>query len=480
MSQSFFQEISNFSNAYERSMTAKQQGDWMLRVQGFEQDLSAQQPVPVYDTGGMLTEIINLPRRKPAGTDDFPSDDQIRPNYRWPQKQHLLNEAASQLSFMNPHVKVPNSSDSSHLQGFHLLSPVQESDMETPSELAWIPGSSSGSFDLGRSARIVEGQGLSLSLSSSLRNMESNKFDKITSLGHGELYFHSQELLAGPNSHNLFGSKDLGTNHQLFHSPCRVLDHGNQAHPGLVESTRTGPNILRNSRYLRAAQELLQEFCCVGKGQLKIQRFKNQDRNPNSALDGGGDAAAGPSTSSKDQHHPISPAERAEHQRRKMKLLSMLDEVDARYRRYCEQMQAIVNTFDSAVGRGAAAPYTGLAQTAMSRHFRCIKDAIAGQLKQTCEGLGENDVGGGGGLTRGETPRLKLLEQKYRQQKSLQRVGMLDPESWRPQRGLPDRSVNILRAWLFDHFLHPYPSEADKNMLSRQTGLSKNQVIIYY
>ncbi|KAK4429126.1 BEL1-like homeodomain protein 2 [Sesamum alatum] len=449
MSQSFLQEISNCPNANERSMTGKQQGDWMLRVQGFEQDLSGQ---PAYDTGGMLTEIINLPWRKPAGTDDhdFSSDDQIRPNYRWPQKQHLLNEAANELSFMNPHVKVSNSSDS-QLQGFHLLSPVQEPDMET-----WR-------FDLGRTARIVEGQGLSLSLSSSLRNMEANKFDKITSLGHGEVYLHSQELLAGPNSHNLGGSKDLGTNHQLFHS-----------HLGLVESARTGPNILRNSRYLRAAQELLEEFCCVGKGQFKNQRFKNQDGNPSSALDGGGDAATAAGPSSSKDHHPISPAERAEHQRRKMKLLSMLDEVDARYRRYCEQMQGIVNGFDSAVGRGAAAAYTGVAQTAMSRHFRCIKDAIVGQLKQACEGLGEG--GGGTGLTKGETPRLKVVEHEYRQQKSLRRMGMLDPESWRPQRGLPDRSVNILRAWLFDHFLHPYPSEADKHMLSRQTGLSKNQV----
>ncbi|KAL0314757.1 UNVERIFIED_CONTAM: BEL1-like homeodomain protein 2 [Sesamum angustifolium] len=271
MSQSFLQEISNFSNAYERSMTAKQQGDWMLRVQGFEQDLSAQQPVPVYDTGGMLTEIINLPRRKPAGTDDFPSDDQIRPNYRWPQKQHLLNEAASQS-------RIPRTPRT--FKGFTCLvlckNPTWRHHLSWPGFLEAAVGASI----LGRTARIVEGQGLSLSLSSSLRNMESNKFDKITSLGHGELYFHSQELLAGPNSHNLFGSKDLGTNHQLFHSPCRVLDHGNQAHPGLVESTRTGPNILRNSRYLRAAQELLQEFCCVGKGQLKIQRFKNQDRNP--------------------------------------------------------------------------------------------------------------------------------------------------------------------------------------------------------
>jgi len=31
----------------------------------------------------------------------------------------------------------------------------------------------------------------------------------------------------------------------------------------------------------------------------------------------------------------------------------------------------------------------------------------------------------------------------------------MDQEAWRPQRGLPDRSVNVLRAWLFEHFLHP-------------------------
>jgi len=35
---------------------------------------------------------------------------------------------------------------------------------------------------------------------------------------------------------------------------------------------------------------------------------------------------------------------------------------------------------------------------------------------------------------------------------------MMEQEAWRPQRGLPERSVNILRSWLFEHFLHPYVS----------------------
>lgn len=130
--------------------------------------------------------------------------------------------------------------------------------------------------------------------------------------------------------------------------------------------------------------------------------------------------------------------------------------MDRRYNHYCEQMQMVVNSFDLVMGFGAAVPYTALAQKAMSRHFRCLKDAIAAQLKHSCELLGEKDGVGSSGLTKGETPRLKLLEQSLRQQRAFHQMGMMEQEAWRPQRGLPERSVNILRAWLFEHFLHPY------------------------
>lgn len=117
----------------------------------------------------------------------------------------------------------------------------------------------------------------------------------------------------------------------------------------------------------------------------------------------------------------------------------------------------VVNSFDVVMGYGAAVPYTALAQKAMSRHFRCLKDAIAAQIKHSCELLGEKDAAGTSGVTKGETPRLKLLEQSLRQQRAFHQMGgMLEQEAWRPQRGLPERSVNILRAWLFEHFLHPY------------------------
>lgn len=83
-------------------MTGKQQGDWMLRVEGFEPlppaqpDLAGQRPA-VYDTRGMLTEIMNLPEWRKAGIDVL--DDQIQSNYRWRQLSAAVNEAANEVRF---------------------------------------------------------------------------------------------------------------------------------------------------------------------------------------------------------------------------------------------------------------------------------------------------------------------------------------------------------------------------------------------
>lgn len=76
MSQSFHQGLYNFPNAYERS--GAEQG-------GFEA-LPPPQPSPAFDGGGMLTEIMNLPWRRPGGD---VLDDQIQPSYRLPHKHQL-------------------------------------------------------------------------------------------------------------------------------------------------------------------------------------------------------------------------------------------------------------------------------------------------------------------------------------------------------------------------------------------------------
>ncbi|KAL3525760.1 hypothetical protein ACH5RR_014132 [Cinchona calisaya] len=393
--------------------------------------------------------------------------------------------AAMQLFLMNPQPRSPSPSPATsstlhmllpHHQGFHQVSPTSPaggSFGHSSSQFTWVqPDSGSGG--------VVEGQGLSLSLSSSLQHLEGAKAEELRMEDGAAMLFFNQ---GGGGSNNTSPA-------QYPYKPLHIHGGGSgggggvgqnhQVHVGFGSSLGV-VNVLRNSKYAKAAQELLEEFCSVGRGQLKknkLGRNNNSTTNPNSnpSGSGGGDGGGGRNSSSSSKDHPpLSAADRLEHQRRKVKLLSMLDEVDRRYNHYCEQMQMVVNSFDMVMGFGAAVPYTALAQKAMSRHFRCLKDAIAAQLKHSCELLGEKDAGTSG-VTKGETPRLKILEQSLRQQRAFHQMGMMEQEAWRPQRGLPERSVNILRAWLFEHFLHPYPSDADKHLLARQTGLSRNQV----
>jgi hypothetical protein len=129
-------------------------------------------------------------------------------------------------------------------------------------------------------------------------------------------------------------------------------------------------------------------------------------------------------------------------------------QVDRRYRRYCEQMRALAASFEAVAGERAAAAYTRLASRTISRHFRSLRDGVVAQLQAVRKQLGEKDTAVPG-MTKGETPRLRVLDQCLRQHKAYQ-AGMLESHPWRPQRGLPERAVSILRAWLFEHFLHPY------------------------
>eukprot|EP00249_Psilotum_nudum_P022274 c28449_g1_i1 orf=996-3485(+) len=262
-------------------------------------------------------------------------------------------------------------------------------------------------------------------------------------------------------------------------------------------------SILRSSKYLRSTQQLLDEFCNVGKGLKKEQILQKvpdahrYTRDESAAVDnlktsdqsGNADSAAVTDGGTTSQTRPTSSDplsdqivaktmhldERNQLQIKKTRLIAMVEEVDRRYRHYQDQMQVVITSFESATGLGAAAPYTALARQAMSRHFRNLRDAISGQIYSICKALGE-EPSSVPILSRGETPRLRILDQQLRHQRALQQLGMLQQQAWRPQRGLPERSVSVLRAWLFEHFLHPYPKDTEKLMLARQTGLTRSQV----
>ncbi|KAG9444429.1 hypothetical protein H6P81_015769 [Aristolochia fimbriata] len=237
-------------------------------------------------------------------------------------------------------------------------------------------------------------------------------------------------------------------------------------------------SVLMGSKYLKAAQQLLDEVVNVGKG---IRDEKAMKSNMKGQAKANKEVAApensGGETSTR-RNVELTTAERQELQMKKAKLVSMLDEVEQRYRQYHHQMQLVVTSFEAAAGLGSAKTYTALALQTISKQFRCLRDAITGQIRATSKSLGEEESCYGGGKMGegGSSSRLKFVDAHLRQQRALQQLGMIQHNAWRPQRGLPERSVSVLRAWLFEHFLHPYPKDSDKLMLAKQTGLTRSQV----
>jgi hypothetical protein len=56
-----------------------------------------------------------------------------------------------------------------------------------------------------------------------------------------------------------------------------------------------------------------------------------------------------------------------------------------------------------------------------------------------------------------------------------------EPSLRKKRRGnLPKAATNLLKKWLYDHLLHPYPSEEEKATLTMQTGLTMNQICNWF
>ena len=88
--------------------------------------------------------------------------------------------------------------------------------------------------------------------------------------------------------------------------------------------------------------------------------------------------------------------------------------MEQRYRQYHGQMQAVSSSFEAAAGAGSARTYTALALRTISRQFRCLRDAIAAQVRAASRALGEDAdaavAGGGrtvGSRLRGFGPALR-------------------------------------------------------------------------
>ncbi|CAL4943689.1 unnamed protein product [Urochloa decumbens] len=228
--------------------------------------------------------------------------------------------------------------------------------------------------------------------------------------------------------------------------------------------------VLRGSRYLRPAQELLGEVVrlaadlSAGAGDEQAAAAEKQDRR----LDAAGHRA------DKNDGDGI-----------QAKLLGLLSELESREERYFGELGRVASSFEPALGDGAASAYTSLMAQAMARHFGNLRRAILRRLRLHAAAAakralslraGEQRERGGGGSEEEEEGEVteEMVERVARRTKLA--AAARAEQAWRPLRGLPEGSVAVLRAWLFDHFLHPYPDDGEKLRLAVTTGLSRSQI----
>lgn len=238
-----------------------------------------------------------------------------------------------------------------------------------------------------------------------------------------------------------------------------------------TDGTESFAYAVGNSRFLRPAQSLLEDVVNVGKN------IDTSDERYISKLYRGsrrGGLRLSSEIKAELCNSGMLSAEKQELHLRIAKLISLLEEVESKYEIYYNQMEEVVSSFEVIAGLGAAKSYTSLALQAMSRHFGSLRDAIISQINMTSRRFSQDLPKISSGLSQ-----LSLFDREAKHHRmSLQQLGMFHSQRqvWRPIRGLPETSVGILRSWLFEHFLHPYPNDSEKLLLASQTGLSKNQV----
>lgn len=377
------QGIFQFSNGFERSSSSSQQIQ-RDKVRGFQQQELARPPV--YETAGMLSEMFNFPddsstaellenatfRSSSSSSASRHQQQQQQPqtstitgnsenNNNW-YGNHTNNQQQQQhqhqISSINAAAADSAAAAAMHLflmNPSHMHQTRSSSSPPTPhpqQTLHMFPNSGFGQFTWGGGTTQEGGggvEGLSLSLCSSLEVAKADQ--ELRSL----YYNNNQVGEGGPSSSYQY--KNHHNHHQALMNNLHLQQGGgtnniiigynnnyNQHHQGL-----SSLNVVRNSKYMKAAQELLQEFCSVGGGRSNHQFIIKNNKlnsNPNN-----GDHPSNSSSSKDTPLPPLSASDRIEHQRRKVKLLSMLDEA-------CSNISLSLSLFIKS--QGPPSPYINL------------------------------------------------------------------------------------------------------------------------
>ncbi|XP_044983958.1 BEL1-like homeodomain protein 11 isoform X2 [Hordeum vulgare subsp. vulgare] len=243
--------------------------------------------------------------------------------------------------------------------------------------------------------------------------------------------------------------------------------------PADDDACRRCDEALRGSRYLRPAMELL--------------------RDAVSAVGGGGDDDESAGGGSEDEATHRDMRLRAAATGRRViqakndggtggavqaKLLGLLSELESRQEHYFQELSRVASSFEPVLGAAATAGYTSLMSRAMTRHFGNLRRAILRKLATlwVVDEDSEEEEEDGDEYDYDPARRQEDMVGRLVRRTKQAAAARAAEQVCKPMRVLPEESVAVLRAWLFNHFLDPYPSDNEKLRLAVSTGLSRRQI----
>ncbi|KAL5224364.1 hypothetical protein ABZP36_011003 [Zizania latifolia] len=230
-------------------------------------------------------------------------------------------------------------------------------------------------------------------------------------------------------------------------------------HPQMQSRPLHFSQVLPRSGFAHIAQELLNGF---------VAYLLQDVADAASGIDGQASPvlSSGFSERTPPEEHPHGEGVRWAEAQRLRKLLQL---VDQKCNQCLDEMQSTASKFNSIVrsgcggGAGLSAPF---AHRAVAVACRRVRRRVMAQIVAA---------------TQQRSPALEEKERNWessfiKKHWALQQLRRGDQQSWRPHRGLPEKSVAVLKAWMFQNFLRPYPKDSEKDILAARSGLSRSQV----
>ncbi|KAL6544324.1 hypothetical protein OROGR_010821 [Orobanche gracilis] len=271
-------------------------------------------------------------------------------------------------------------------------------------------------------------------------------------------HVQTNEWLAGSSQFSNRLSLSLATSRPPVHEQCSnlsslVSEHASCSSRNVSLSFDSYEQVqITGSRFVGPVQEILAEIA-----RYALENAEQMSFHP--GVDSYGDDGTITSRNGFAQEREAVAA-------RRKHLLALLQVVDDRYNQCIDEIHTVTSAFHA------------VTELDPDLHARFVLPTISFMYKNLRERISSHILAlGSVNHNEGEPREEKSFETSFIQRQwALQQLSKRDHQLWRPQRGLPEKSVSVLRAWMFQNFLHPYPKDAEKHLLALKSGLTRNQV----